>query len=162
MQCFFCEKSDAKLNCPGCGQVSACSTAELEVHRPPGLNVCLPFRVRQHPDKGRILIATRCIKEGEVVVVDKAEVLIPSSDTICLGCCKSWRNGNHCQTCLLPVCDSSCSLSRWHADLECKYFVGKRLPMNAWSLQIIAMVRLVLISRKSGKMDELMDHNDSR
>ena len=58
--CFLCGSAGAKP-CPDCDSVSSCNS-HLAAHRPD--STCLPFRVSFQEGKGRVVIASRDIKEG--------------------------------------------------------------------------------------------------
>ena len=70
-QCRVCGIGPAKL-CSGCGQAYYCGVkcqkSERKVHR----DQCYPVRVEQFEDRARGMVATRDIKQGQVVMQDYA------------------------------------------------------------------------------------------
>ena len=83
--------------------------------------------------KGRILEATREIRQGELVLVDKAVVVVPSDKPVCLGCLRNLqlpidnvKNGacsienTICSECNFPMCGKDdCDKNKWHSRYEC-------------------------------------------
>ena len=100
--------------------------------------------VGQRYEKGRVLEAARDIKEGEMVLVDRAVAVVPNDVPVCLGCLtrlppsssslnsadkvSNCDNNNttseskhKCQKCSFPFCgDAQCDVERWHSKLECE------------------------------------------
>ena len=71
----------------------------------------------RRPLKGRVLEASRDIKEGELVIFDKALAVVPNAEPVCLGCLRiistSTNNLNNeryaesnfvCEECKFPLC----------------------------------------------------------
>ena len=83
--------------------------------------------------KGRVLEASRNIKVGELVIVDKAMVIVPDAKLVCLGCLKDVSpptenehnnvfasNTYVCPECSFPMCSKDdCDQNRWHSKYEC-------------------------------------------
>ena len=64
------------VSCEFCHQVAACSVDDLiQYHRP--VDKCLPFLVRSDPAKGRVVVASRDVDEGELVMIDRAAAVVP-------------------------------------------------------------------------------------
>jgi hypothetical protein len=79
--CFLCGDLSAATGCIGedCSVSVCCIAAHLAVHRPDGLDRCLPFKVEDGgKDVGHYLVATRDIAAGDIVVLDKAGVVAPN------------------------------------------------------------------------------------
>jgi len=77
--------------------------------------------VTQVPDKGRGLVASRFIREGELVLIDEAVLKGPSIVTcsVCPSCLAPIKkNYRCCRKCGMPVCDSSCEENPIHKN-EC-------------------------------------------
>ena len=133
--CFFCEdecrsqneKSEPLKICEFCKQISMCNRAYelgcMAVHRPPGLDRCLPYRISQKNGVGRILVAVRDIKPGEFVILDRAAAILPENEPVCLGCLVQLKPENltvaQCEGCNLPFCKLACAKSEAHKE-ECK------------------------------------------
>jgi hypothetical protein len=87
--CFFCQESENVTPCTDCKSgVYYCSQLHLDVHKPKGLEQCLPIKMIIHEDEtvGRILVASQDIKASELVILDKAFCMGPDLETVCLGC----------------------------------------------------------------------------
>jgi hypothetical protein len=89
--------------------------------------------VSRREGKGRVLEASRNIKEGEVVMVDKAMVIVPGAKVVCLGCLNDVSpptenqdnsefsiNSSVCPECCFPMCGKEdCDTNKWHSKYEC-------------------------------------------
>ena len=87
----------------------------------------------RRPEKGRVLEASRDVKAGELVVVDKAMVIVPDAKVVCLGCLKDISSpienlhdsgfsvkNSVCPGCNFPMCGKDdCDQSTWHSKYEC-------------------------------------------
>ena len=67
-KCGFCV-NDASLLCGGCGEISYCSkdcqkTAWKKGHK----NECKAYKIQEHPDFGRFLVASRDLKPGSRIL----------------------------------------------------------------------------------------------
>eukprot|EP00092_Neocalanus_flemingeri_P029853 GFUD01032411.1.p1 GENE.GFUD01032411.1~~GFUD01032411.1.p1 ORF type:complete len:327 (+),score=98.82 GFUD01032411.1:116-1096(+) len=71
--CSVCSSAPARV-CGGCGQTAYCGVGCQKLDREEHRDQCFPVRVEQMEDKGRGMIATRDIKEGQVVMRDKTIV----------------------------------------------------------------------------------------
>ena len=91
--------------------------------------VCWPFYIDTRPSVGRIMIASRDIRAGEIILEEMPAIWGPSnkSAAVCLGCLKfTWKpaeksdvveNGEvvdttvrTCSKCKFPVCGTECKL----------------------------------------------------
>jgi len=70
-QCKVCGCSPAKL-CSGCGQAYYCGVQCQKIERNLHKVQCFPVRVEQVEGRGRGIVATRDIKQGQVVMQDCA------------------------------------------------------------------------------------------
>ena len=68
MICFFCESETSNM-CMDCNIVGICGEKHRDIHR--HIGKCLPFLVRKSANKGRMVVASRDIKCGETLLVDK-------------------------------------------------------------------------------------------
>ena len=87
----------------------------------------------RRPLKGRVLEASRNIKEGELVIFDKALAVVPNAEPVCLGCLRilptstnnlnneRYSEGNFvCEECKFPLCGKKdCDQTKWHSKYEC-------------------------------------------
>ena len=134
--CFLCgevcpglERETEKLtDCEFCHEASFCSEAleigALSAHRPPGLNRCLPYRVSHRNGIGRILVANRDIRPGELAILDRAAAVLPENQPVCLGCLipikpEAFPTSVKCPECSLPFCKPLCIENSSHQE-ECK------------------------------------------
>ena len=72
LTCYLCLSTESVTQCPGCRVVPQCPRHQ---HQAGG---CPAFRVRYDCESGRYLVATRNIKQGEVIVRDKPAVIGPN------------------------------------------------------------------------------------
>jgi hypothetical protein len=95
----------------------------LPIYRPPGLDRCLPYRVAHRPGVGRVLVAVRDVKPGELAILDRAISVLPENQPVCLGCLCLLRsdtlNSVNCPDCKLPFCKAGCYKSEVHQE-ECR------------------------------------------
>ena len=78
-ECCFCPLENKKKEsleydlalCPHCKEVFYCSEEHYRLHRSHDGSQCLPFRVIQTKDRGRIVVATRQVKNMNTVVGDE-------------------------------------------------------------------------------------------
>ena len=79
MECFFCVSPEEGVGevteCSKCACVNHCEKHK-EVHMPVTQSVmCLPFKVDHEEHQGRLLRASRKVKQGQVAIFDKAFTL---------------------------------------------------------------------------------------
>lgn len=85
--CSVCNKI-SKSKCSSCAQAYYCSVEhqknDWKSHKPK----CCPMKVCQNDKIGRYYVATRNIKQGEVVLKESPLVIGPSQITVpvCVGC----------------------------------------------------------------------------
>ncbi len=112
-----------------------------------GLYPLLCFRVSKHESEaaGRILVTSREVRRGEIVVLDKAYTLGPVLKPLCLGCLLPFKtsqkqsnvsngiqeqstegNGlySSCENCSFPICSKDCPHLQSHLSQECEIFKG--------------------------------------
>ena len=98
-----------------------CTT--LPLYRSPGLDRCLPYRIAHRPGVGRVLVAVRDVKPGELAILDRAISVLPENQPVCLGCLCLLRsdtlNSVNCPDCKLPFCKAGCYKSEVHQE-ECR------------------------------------------
>ena len=70
--CFLCLATEQLVLCVGCGLAHHCPRHQ---HQAWG---CPAFRVRQDWEIGRYLVATRNIKQGEIIFRDRPAVTGPN------------------------------------------------------------------------------------
>jgi len=171
--CFLCSKP-ATGTCPDCALVHYCSDSHLRSHKPFG--DCLPFRVGFVEGVGRVVLAVRDIKAGDVVITEHPIVKGPGNKTppSCLQCLRQWEGETTCTKCGWPVCNEKCQAGDIH-EIECNILSKcpkEKVPdfskhhRNAHSPNYAAIfpLRLAILSRSSSdvkeRMDLLMDHKE--
>ena len=147
--CFYCGK--AGHPCPHCSAASCFS--HLAIHRPK--ETCLPFTVITVEGKGRVAVATRTLKPGEVVLEDSAVSLVPEWKAgLCLVCLRA--TDSKCEECGLRLCcpgdghREECQLLRQVQGQQ-----GQRIDL------ILALIRLQKGERRE-EVEMLMDHLEER
>lgn len=88
----------------------------------------LSFQIAENEKLGRYLIATRSIKENEVILREPPLIWGPAQMTVpvCLGCGIKLNNKNckPCSRCGWPVCSETCENSMTHVP-ECWFTVNR-------------------------------------
>ena len=87
------------------------------------LGRCLPWTIKNLPDVGRCLVATRTIKPLEVVIEDSAVLTVPVNKMSCLGCGRGVNCAYLCPSCSLPMCGTECPRAETHK-IECPLLKG--------------------------------------
>ena len=153
--CYYCDchcDSQVDTACPHC-PVTSCP-AHLEAHRP--YNTCLPFRVEEREAEGRVCVAARDIQPGELVLEDRAVVVVPAGgERMCLEC--GARTEAECPHCGLAVC---CEGPQHQA--ECQYRLS--FPSNTSTHLAVAVVRIINLQQdwRKDEVMRLMDHLEDR
>ena len=132
-----CENNTCKFCPEGSDKIYYCCEDHLSVHRgnlrkkkdSEDILTCWPFRIETKPDVGRIMVAIRDIRAGEIILEEMPAVWGPNnkSAAVCLGCLKPaikvlTKNDdsdneiqdvviNTCSKCHFPICG-----------IECKYY----------------------------------------
>lgn len=141
-----------------------------EVHSPPGLPTCLPFRVEVTPISGRSLFATRDVTPGEVVVIDEAAIVAPDGPPVCLGCMGdiAGEKKHPCPRCGVPMCTASCHWTPMHVENECEIIAASKwrsegtcTVMPSLACFSIGILRVVLAARRD-RLGGLVSHADER
>merc|ERR1719228_1385353 len=185
MPCFICLKNDNLDQCTKC-QVFMCKR-HREVHKSKA-GLCFPYKVEFRDQLGRILVATRNIKKGEVICEEVPAIVGPYSRSTpqCLQCFKILHTGHKytCSGCGYPMCGDQCSSGNYHKE-ECMVFRQSGLKVEVTDMECfdsqysaISVLRLLLLmereemAQKTGSnivndyllclSKSLMDHNQER
>nr|XP_045583672.1 SET domain-containing protein SmydA-8-like [Procambarus clarkii]XP_045583673.1 SET domain-containing protein SmydA-8-like [Procambarus clarkii] len=114
--------SEASLRCGGCSAVHYCSREHQRKHWVIHKDECWPVTQARDPQCGRYLVATRDLKEGQLVLREKPLVLGPVAESppVCLGCHAPITAEDHprCQGCSWPLCSPACATTARH-QAEC-------------------------------------------
>ena len=79
--CIFCSKpSQSLLQCSGCGTVQYCDKTCQRSHWKNHKRDCKPFRVCEIAGKNKGIVATRTIKQGQVILRDKPLLILKKSE----------------------------------------------------------------------------------
>ena len=132
-ECFLCTDTTTNIRtCQHCTLVSSCSK-HSEKHSS-GYSRCFPIKVQETESRGRVLVATRLIKPGEIVLVEESAVKgflhnfkvrmisrryysgpCTKSKPQCLGCFNTLaKNRVPCRQCGYPLCSAKCAKSKEH------------------------------------------------
>ena len=117
---------------------------------------CLPWSIETSPEYGRYLVASRDIQPGELVLEDRAVVVVPAGgERLCLEC--GANTGAECPHCGLAVC---CEGPQHQA--ECHYRLS--FPSNTSTHLAVAMVRIINLQQdwRKDEVMRLMDHLEER
>ncbi|XP_012270272.1 SET and MYND domain-containing protein 4 [Orussus abietinus] len=109
---------------------------------------------------GRHLVATRDIKPGEILVVEKPYALVLAPErryTHCAKCLTIAWNGIPCDHCVYAMfCSEKCKEDAWKEfhDIECPV-VGLLLNLQMDTLGLLSMRLAIIITRKMGSLEAL-------
>ena len=123
-QCFLClARSEVRplSLCPSCRLVHTCSLHHHLHYSPAG--GCYAFTARHEPQVGRFLVATRRIKQGEIIYRDSPAVTGPNisrTESHCISCMRLGCE-EECEDCGYPVCGPVCAGAGIHRE-ECEVF----------------------------------------
>jgi len=150
--------------------------------------LCFPYKVELRDQLGRILVATRNIKKGEVICEEVPAIVGPYSRSTpqCLQCFKILHTGHKytCSGCGYPMCGDQCSSGNYHKE-ECMVFRQSGLKVEVTDMEYfdsqysaISVLRLLLLMEREEKAQKtgsnidndyllclsksLMDHNQER
>jgi len=149
---------------------------------------CFPYKVEFRGNLGRILVATRNIRKGELICKEVPAIVGPYSRSKpqCLQCFKQILEGHEyfCDRCGFPMCGVECEQGRYHKE-ECNMFkeagVRARIEdVECYDVQYsaISVLRLLMLMEREklaedtetnidsdyllGLSGSLMDHNEER
>ncbi|XP_004931692.3 SET domain-containing protein SmydA-8 [Bombyx mori] len=131
--CEVCQQP-ANQTCGGCKQVYYCSRAHQKLGWREGHRLkCCAFKIQISDTLGRHMIATRDIKQGEMILKEKPAVLGPKicSPALCLTCGKRLEplsdtcDFYKCTKCQWPMCGPQCEKSDVHKP-ECNAMCNRK------------------------------------
>ena len=177
-ECFFCHCADGLSRCDECEVVSYCDR-HRGVHRPAGV-ACLPFRVATDAAfGGRVLVASRDVAVAEVAVLDRALVILPDLEPVCLGCFADVDGNSRCGRCSFPMCGAASCPTELHGEAECGPFAaaavhklvnGPDAKATRFVYNAVGILRFLVAQRKSQaegsiwaeEMGKLQSHSQER
>ncbi|XP_011556296.3 SET domain-containing protein SmydA-8 [Plutella xylostella] len=135
--CEVCQKP-ANQTCGGCKLVFYCSRAHQKLGWREGHKLrCCAFKVQFSDTVGRHMVATRDIKQGEMILKEKPAAIGPkmASPVQCLACYKKLEpikmedNKTYdfykCSSCHWPMCGPKCEKAEVHK-AECKIMTDRQ------------------------------------
>ena len=148
MACFICAEVETAELCTLCQNVTVCANHQ-KLHR--NQDYCFPYKIDCHKYKGRILVATKNIKAGEVIFEESPLFSGPAktSNPICLQCLGPKVPQLKCVQCSFPMCSNQCV--EQHCQMpECD-ILAQNLPMfdDKLDYQAILPLRCILAKKSS-------------
>ncbi|XP_050677189.1 SET domain-containing protein SmydA-8 [Leptidea sinapis] len=174
--CDVCQKP-ANQTCGGCKLVFYCSKDHQKVAWKDGHKInCRPFKIEYSKLIGRHMVASRDIKQGEVILREKPAVTGPRMACLphCLSCARKLEpieNNNvldfyKCSKCNWPMCDAECEKSEVHKE-ECDLMTSNQYKCNIQydptdkgqaAYCVIAPLRVLLMKKSSpGQFESIMN-----
>ncbi|XP_059474877.1 SET domain-containing protein SmydA-8-like [Neocloeon triangulifer] len=169
-KCAVC-LAEAALQCAGCRSVFYCGKGHQKSHWSGHKAQCRPVIVQEHPVLGRHLVATRDIKQGELIIREAPLLLGPkiASTPICLGCNQEADLNCPCPGCGWPMCSLDCSSALAHQGechlMQTKEFRAKiseaHRPLPDYAF-ITPLRALLLPPNKLATLRSLQSHLETR
>uniref|UniRef100_A0A182N405 MYND-type domain-containing protein n=1 Tax=Anopheles dirus TaxID=7168 RepID=A0A182N405_9DIPT len=133
----------AAHRCAGCQQVAYCGREHQRTHwKVQHRDQCCRFKVVRNDHLGRHLVATRSIKQGEIIYRDEPYAVGPkiANVPICLGCNRNlmplWQQSgdssarfHECSRCGWPLCGRGCEQAAQHLP-ECSVLTASGYRPN--------------------------------
>ncbi|KAK4873948.1 hypothetical protein RN001_013308 [Aquatica leii] len=132
--CEVCH-SPASQKCAGCHNVFYCNKEHQKEHWKSHKKQCRPFEMQNDGEIGRHFVATKDIKEGDIIFVEKPMVVGPLQLTLptCMGCGNyiNSKSVTQCSKCGWPLCCKECENNPAHIP-ECYYTIkrGKKVSVS--------------------------------
>ncbi|KAL0821965.1 hypothetical protein ABMA28_005353 [Loxostege sticticalis] len=137
--CEVCQQP-ANQTCGGCKLVYYCSKAHQKLGWREGHKFkCCAFKIQYSDTYGRHMVATRDIKQGEMILKEKPAALGPkmTCPPHCLGCGKKLEPTKvkdiydfyKCTSCNWPMCGPECEKADIHK-AECKIMTDRKYKCN--------------------------------
>lgn len=137
--CEMCQKP-ANQTCGGCKLVYYCTRQHQKLGWREGHKFkCCAFKVQYTDTLGRHMIATRDIKQGEMILKEKPAIIGPriSCPALCLACGKNLEPQKigdildfyKCTKCNWPMCGPECEKADIHKT-ECKAMSDRKYKCN--------------------------------
>uniref|UniRef100_A0A0K2TP07 SET domain-containing protein n=2 Tax=Lepeophtheirus salmonis TaxID=72036 RepID=A0A0K2TP07_LEPSM len=166
-ECFLCQRTCSNL-CPDCKSVYICSEEHGRLHRHEDGLKCYSYRASSKPGIGRILISTRTIKPGEIILLDPGTVTGPNyspTSHVCLECL-SPNERDTCSNCGLSLCSICQGVNVLHTPEECRILSKKDWSRSFIPYPLITPLRLLLKMEMEtddwNRANQLMDHYKER
>jgi len=133
--CPVCQ-SEAALRCSACYTVFYCSPAcQKEDWKSHKAHCKKPYIVEENALAGRIMVASRDLAPGDIILKEKPALIGPNMDQsqpLCLACYAllNPKKFHPCRKCKAPLCSPQCETHPDHLQ-ECSEF--KQCPMGFYS-----------------------------
>ena len=133
-KCQVCS-SESKSQCSGCFNAFYCGNEHQKADWKSHKKACLKgYEVVEDPLVGRLMVARRDLKPGEVILKEKPGVFGPplmGNKPLCVNCFKDIAKNTHkkCPKCKLPFCSDFC-VGRQNKE-ECDIF--KQCPLGFYA-----------------------------
>jgi len=143
LECFLCLTRLDTVQCGQCG--SGLCYRHRAVHTgQAGIGSCVPYRVQDRGGgEGRVLVATRLLRPGELIWRESPAVVGPysRSGAQCLEC-RRLAPASSCPGCGYPTCGPACAAGPLHR-LECAV-LARRPPDCPARYEAVTVLRLLL------------------
>jgi hypothetical protein len=113
--CKICE-TPTKSYCKACSNAYYCCKDHQKKHWKIHKKECFPLKiVHDHKNVQRKLVATKNVRQGQVILEEYPIFVTPNTRTengvTCLGCCKKLDNSwTSCIRCGWPICSVNCDM----------------------------------------------------
>ena len=170
--CFICNSSSCSLSCSGCG-VEFCCAEHGALHTNTDTGSCHPYTVRYDDHVGRYVVASRDIKQGEVIFGEREPLVVgPNHECppLCLQCLDPCDLSNVCPGCGYPMCSDQCCSDHQTTE-ECQLLSRAAAPVfsdgsRSEAYHVILPLRLLITERQDPAKSRLaqlfMDHREDR
>jgi len=172
VDCFICGL-EASESCGECG-TNFCCFEHGALHCNKVTGVCHPYEIKFTPDVGRYVVASRDIKQGEIIFTENAPLVVgPNQEcpALCLVCLGPGDVEVICEGCGWPMCSSECAEEHRYSQ-ECSLLSSVPAPEFQDSETIseayhpILPLRLLLKKKDFPAVNRLaelfMDHKEDR
>ncbi|XP_017892836.1 SET domain-containing protein SmydA-8-like [Ceratina calcarata] len=166
--CSVCNEP-AAFKCSGCKQQFYCKKEHQRLDWPKHKLKCLAFEIRESPELGRYLIASRDLNPGDSILSETPLVWGPALRTdqrICVGCGrKCTKTDTRCMICLWPACDVNCTglRDKNRHGMECSFIVKAKIIPRC---EVLLVIRMLILWRRKSKVwssiEKLQSHQESR
>jgi len=171
--CVVCSaECSSLLDCSTCQKPTYCSNTCRYKDSTNELHSCLPYTILHEDRCGRLLMASRDIKAGEIIFADTPAAVGPDNNPkpVCLTCYKRLPGLTYrCRYCSWPLCSPYCQDDKGPHARECSLFqihsprfTIENYKVSCPSYNAIMVLRLLWLRDNNEKVwnliNILMDH----